>query len=46
LHPLAVDRMAGVAESRLHSTYLLNVKWGRKVLPVDPSHQRQLFRVR
>jgi hypothetical protein len=37
--------MAGVAESRLHSTYLLNVKWGRKLLPVDPSHQRQLFRV-
>ena len=44
LHPLAVDRMAGVAKSRLHSTYLLNVKWGRKVLPVESSHQRQLFR--
>lgn len=37
--------MAGLAESRLHSAYLLNVKRGRKVLPVDPSHQRQLFRV-
>lgn len=37
-----------MAECRLHSAYVLNayvLNGDRKVLPVDPSHQRQLFRV-